>query len=271
MGCVMFSRVRMCVGGAVVASTLVSASVAGAVTATLSALDFGNRTQLAAARQAMDDYVSGKSFQDFRAETFEDLDAWKAPGDTGTANPASTNVGRFEGFGDAGTGASKIKGGTAAEVRADKSMAWGRYNTDLLPDDLIGGNWLDSNDMTGIRWTVEDVGSFDTLAFFLIDAEDVGGKFSVNVAGQTFSSLAGSSVRRDGNLMMVIIELSEAVTSLTVEMFHDRTNDGFGIDGAMIARASNLAPVPLPPAAGLLLAGFAVLAGVRRRNRARAA
>lgn len=267
----MFSSVRMCVGGAVVATSLVSASVAGAVTATLSALDIGNRTEVAAARQARDDYVAGKTFQNFRVETFEDFDAWKAPGDAGAANPTSTNVGKFEGFGEIGTGSSVIKGGTAAEVRADNSMAWGRYNTDQLPDGLIGGNWLDSNDMTGIRWTIEDVGSFDTLAFFLIDSEDVGGKFSISVAGQTFASLAGSSLRRDGNLMLVIIELTEVVTSLTVEMFHDRTNDGFGIDGAMIARASNIAPVPLPPAAGLLLAGFAVLVGVRRRKAARAA
>jgi hypothetical protein len=55
--------------------------------------------------------------------------------------------------------------------------------------------------------------------------------------------------------------LSEAVSRLTIELMHDRTNDGFGIDGAAVG----VAPVPLPPAALLLLTGIAGIAGLRRR------
>ena len=61
------------------------------------------------------------------------------------------------------------------------------------------------------------------------------------------------------------IVLSEAVTNLTVELMHDMTNDGFGIDGATVG----LAPVPLPPAALLLGSGLLGLVALRRRRTAR--
>jgi hypothetical protein len=48
-------------------------------------------------------------------------------------------------------------------------------------------------------------------------------------------------------------------------MFHDRTNDGFGIDGAAAMR---IAPEPVPPAAALLVSGLAAFGLFRRRRRA---
>ena len=45
---------------------------------------------------------------------------------------------------------------------------------------------------------------------------------------------------------------------------HNRSNDGFGIDGVTVG---HLAPVPLPPAAALLLGGIAGARGPRRRRR----
>ena len=92
----------------------------------------------------------------------------------------------------------------------------------------------------------------------MLDAADVGGKFSIKVGDTLYSNLAGAEGKlRNGNVQLVKILLSEAVTNLTVELMHDRTNDGFGIDGAAVG----LAPIPLPPAALLLGSG---LAGPRR-------
>ena len=119
-----------------------------------------------------------------------------------------------------------------------------------------------------MRWDIGGIGKFDSLAFFVLDAADVGGKFSIKVGDTLFSNLAGAGGKlQNGNIQFVRIMLSEAVNHLTVELMHDRTNDGFGIDGAAVA----LAPIPLPPAAFLLLTGIAGIAGLRRRSASRPA
>ena len=127
----------------------------------------------------------------------------------------------------------------------------------------LGGNWLDSNDNLGMKWEVDGVGKFNALGFFVLDAADVGGKFSIKVGNTLYSDLAGGTRLANGNIHFVHILLSEAVDHLTVELMHDRTNDGFGIDGATVAR---VAPVPLPPAAALMLPGVLALFGLRRRR-----
>ena len=123
-------------------------------------------------------------------ETFEDQKAWD--GTSGTSNPQHTKVGSFTALTDLGRGSglSVINGGTGAEVRSDNAMAWGRYNADGLGG-LVSGNWVDSNDNHGIRWDVDTGSKFNALAFFLIDAADVGGKFSIKVGDTLYSTLLG--------------------------------------------------------------------------------
>ena len=253
----MLSRVRLCLGTALAAAALSVASAASAATATLDIVNF-DRSELSAAQAARSAALSGFTVRGY--ENFQDYQAWN--GSTGTTNPQDTRVGSFDPFGDTGSGLSVVGDGGKLQVRNDPTMPWGRYGTsETLP---LGGNWLDSNDNLGVRWDIAGIGSFDSLAFFVLDAADVGGKFSIRVGDQLFADLAGATGKlKNGNLQFVRVLLSDAVESLTVELMHDRTNDGFGIDGAAVA----LSPVPLPPAALLLATGLVGFASLRRRAR----
>ena len=255
----MFSGVRLCLGTALAVAALTMTSAAFAATVDLDIVRF-DRAALPAAQAARSNALAGYTIRGF--ENFQSFQPWN--GSSSSTNPQHTSVGNFSSFGPAGSGHSVVGDGASLQVRNDSTMPWGRYTT----SPVLGGNWLDSNDNLGMRWEIGGIGTFDSLAFFVLDAADVGGKFSLKVGDTLFSNLAGAGGKlKNGNIQFVRIMLSEAVNHLTVELMHDRTNDGFGIDGAAVG----IAPIPLPPAAFLLLTGIAGIAGLRRRPASRPA
>jgi hypothetical protein len=232
--------------------------------ATLDVTHFA-RSDYAAAKAALDAFQAGtdgsigagQRLEATRTEDFEGFQAWN--GTSGAANP-TTQVGRFSSLGGVGTGGSAVNGGTGLQVRHDNPWVWGRFNTAG-----VDGKWLDSNDTLGMRWEVSGLGKFNALAFLLTDVADVGAVFSIKVGETLFSSVVGAGGRTEnGSVQLVRILLPETVSSLVVELRNDRLNDGFGIDGATIA---HVAPVPVPPAALLLLSGGLALAGLKARRR----
>jgi len=265
--------VRLCAGGMIAAvvsglAALVVATAASATTLTLDGITLNatafNRGKLAQAQTTMADYRATHTIKNFHLETFESYQPWGVGG--GTQNLTSTKVGSFTPFGNTGSGNSRVGSGSALQVRNDNAMHWGRYNTDGSGG-LASGNWLDSNDNRGIRWQIDGLGSFNALAFFVIDAADVGGKFSIKVGDTLFKNLADGMRLKNGNIYFLSILLPEAVDHLNIRLSHNIHNDGFGIDGALVGKIS---PVPLPPAAALMLPALALLAGIRRRHLRRA-
>jgi hypothetical protein len=262
----MFALVRSGLGGVLLAAILAAAGAAEAATVNVFSTTYG-RDRLAAAQQAMADTLAGHTISNLHVETFEGFRPWGTGG--GTQDLSRTAVGSFTRFGTTGTGDSVVGAGSELQVRRDNRMAWGRYNTSntpALPPGLAAGNWLDSNDNLGIWWRIEDLGGFNTLAFFVIDAADVGGSFSLQIGNRLFSDLNAGRRLANGNIHFIHVLLPRTRTSLTVRLMHDRSDDGFGIDGALVAQVTP-APVPLPPAAALLVPALALLAGVGKLKR----
>lgn len=86
-------------------------------------------------------------------------------------------------------------------------------------------------------------GEFDTVAFYLTDVAGVGGKSSIKAGDSSFTDIAGGKRLANCNNRLGRLALSELVDSLTITLGHDRTNDGFGIDGV---NTGLVAPVQIP-------------------------
>ena len=256
----MLSRVKLCLGAAAVAAAVTMSAGAFAATVDLS-FDRFERSGLAAARATRASYESGLKLKG--VETFNGYKAWD--GTSGTSQPAEHQGRQLHLL---RRGGQRPVGGRrrleAAGAR-DDDMPWGRYGT--APDLPLGGNWLDSNDNLGMRWEIAgSASSTPSPSSCSTPPTSAASSRSRSGTRSTRTSPAPPASSRTATSSFVKIMLSEAVTNLTVELMHDRTNDGFGIDGAAVG----LAPVPLPPAALLLGTASLGLVGFGRRRAATA-
>lgn len=195
-------------------------------------------------------------------EDFEDFVPCPNVAPTCASGEIDTSVGTFKGLGS-GSGASQVAPTSGIVVRTSSPPPFGRFN--VTPG---GANWLDSNDFSGIFWTVMTPPgtSLTRLAFLLTDVDDVGPVLFKIVANGT--SLTQTTVNRPapanlGNnaLILVTMLFSAPTDDVTIELING-SGDGFGIDGI------RMAAVPLPAGGLLLLAGLGGLALLRRSRRA---
>ncbi|MEM6610269.1 MAG: VPLPA-CTERM sorting domain-containing protein [Pseudomonadota bacterium] len=236
------------------AAVLLSAlPVTGALAASIHATDFTQAAYNAA--------TSGGTFVglDFEAEG-------DAAGE-GEVGPALvTHVGTFTTMGGTGSGGtvSGLPGNTGTELALRDGNTYGRVDT-------VGGRWyLDSNDTYGILWNADLGGAlFKSLTFVLTDGSDVGAYLRVSAAGSDYELRSGGRLP-NGYSSLVTITFEDYVQSALVELVNYTTsggtalrrNDGFSIDGVQV----ELAPVPLPAAGLMLVAGLGGLAALRRRK-----
>jgi hypothetical protein len=203
----------------------------------------------------------------FVGEDFETLGATRGEGEV--AGPLSTAVGTFVTAGGTGSGGTVtgLPGNTGRHLALRDGDVYGRNNA--VP---VGGGWfLDSNDTFGMIWNVAVGGLFDTVAFVLTDASDVGAFLRITTGNSVREVRTGGRLP-DGNDRLVVVSFAEAVSSAQIALVNytafggatNFRNDGFSLDGAQV----RLSPVPVPAAGVLLIVGLGALGALRARRKA---
>jgi len=190
----------------------------------------------------------GSSFEPETLETFNEFTA----SDTTGYTSLSTSVGTFSVAGSSQPGSSTLSTGTHQNqftiLDSSDTPFSGRYST--TPG---GGNWLDSNDITGVKLTT----SLNTLLFMITDVNDTGGTLTIKTQDGTQSSaFVPSSTAQNGDLYFVAITSPNPIGE--VWFLNSSNADGWGIDdlGTIVDP-----PAPTPEPATLSIAGLG-LAGI---------
>lgn len=168
-----------------------------------------------------------------------------------TGRVLKTNVGTFTSYGAPGGGGSVVGDPRSMQVRDEATF--GR----------TGVPHLDSNDLHTISWQLPE-----NTARARIDFQDLadrpGSTFTLR-SGASYAQIAGR--QRNGALNSAWLTFAPG-DSREVSLLMRGTTVGF--DGYSVNSAA-VAPIPLPPAAALLVTGVLAMSGLRRRRKARTA
>ena len=239
----MLSRVRLSMGGLLVAAAVVVGPVASAATVDLQ-FDRFSRRNLAAAQDAQADFLAGHAISNLRAETFEGYKAWN--GKRGKANPQNTTVGSFTAFGAARL--RPLRGQHRQEEPGAQATTHALGPLRRRAGAGTGGKWLDSNDNIGISWQIGGVGKFNALAFFVTRRGRRGRQ--VLDQGRRHALLRPRRRRRQAHERQHPLRAHPARRGGGEPhggAQHDRINDGFGIDGVTVGRQSRRCRCPRRP------------------------
>jgi hypothetical protein len=128
---------------------------------------------------------------------------------------------------------------------------------------------VDSQDIAHMVWDFELPQATKSLRIRLEDAADMQWTQGFRVAsGGALWQIAGGGYA-NGNVRFIELASDTAFSQGRIDFWMDGPQPGFlhSGDGFSVAGAS-IVPVPLPPAALLLLGGMAVLVGLRRTSKA---
>lgn len=152
-----------------------------------------------------------------------------------------------------------LQGGTGLGIlTAGSTPFFGRFNT------TGAGQWLDSFDSRNVTLDLDLPSNAIGIGFYMTDLDDQGANTQLSVLDSlggvlgTFDITPGP--QGDGNYWYISV-LFHGADVQTLRWTLSDPNDGWGIDGL-----SAVAPVPLPAAGWMLLAGVASLVGLRRRK-----
>ena len=149
-------------------------------------------------------------------------------------------------------------------VEADNTPGAGRYPTSgttfLETEDSGGFTLTFSSEINAFGFFAADVGDFGNNLFL----ELLGGPGTVRLDIVTPTD-AASGIPDGGLLFFGFFDESATYTGIKFG-FEGGTVDRFAVDDVMAGLAT-LTPVPVPPAAGLLLLGIGAFAGIRRLKR----
>jgi len=173
------------------------------------------------------------------------------------------SVNGFIRVGNCGGGKSVVNDGCSVVMKSDPTAAdaYGRYPVPPKRD------WIDSQDIDELEWTVTTGGSFTSLRFALTDAYDQkDSHFTMSYKdGDTWSPIWSIRERQEnGNLFWLNVAFDQPVSSAALRF---STKVGGGYDGYGISTVSvTPSPVPVPSSVLLLLSGALCMAGLRRRS-----